>query len=369
MNTLRMTVTGILLLAFTMNNIGAAQQDNLSPQVLVDDIEEYNGSIGPDNALYGLKLAFEILDESFTFNTTEKLEKKVYHSNLRLSEAKTELKKKNNEGAKKAFENYKEKINETENSISNIKGNYSGILNAQKMIEKHQYVLERLLESHPDNGGLLNAYNKSVELEDKFEEKTERKLERVRTEDGKQYLKELGTEKEANNEGDGFLGFKNYMKLNARIIDNKTQIELKLNFISNKTDNLSIANDIVNQLKLSKENISNVLEIENSTNGALKSILEAKASIGTNVSGISVDYMFTLDKTNRTEIIDGIFNNISTLTRADILNVLEIKAGHEGIKQDKKESEENGRKLEEKPGKNEKKQDDHETKQERKNQG
>jgi len=345
MNTLRKTLIGILLFVFTMNIIGAAQQDNLSSQALVDDIEEYNGSIGPDNALYGLKLAFEILDESFTFNTTEKLEKKVYHSNIRLSEAKTELKKKNNEGAKKAFENYKEKINETEDSISNIKGNDSGIINAQKMIEKHQYVLERLLESHPDNAGLLNAYNKSVELEDRFEEKTKRKLERVRTEDGKQYLKELRKENDEDDDGegddeeDGFEGFNNYLKLNARIIDNKTQIELKLNFISNKTDNLTIADEILNQIKLSKDNISNALEIKNSKYEEQKSILKAKATIGINVSGISVDYVFTLDKTNRTEIIDGIFTKISTLTKADILNVLELKAGHEGIKQEETEHE------------------------------
>ncbi len=190
MNTLRISVTGVLLIAFAMNIIGAAQDEKVSPDELVDDIEEYNGSMGPDNVFYGLKLAFERLDESFTFNETEKLDKKVYHSKLRISEAKTELKKKNDKGANKAFENYKEKINETEVSISSIQGNDSGIINAQKMIEKHQYVLERLLESHPNNTELKSAYNNSVELEDKFEEKTRRKLERVQTKEGKHYLKE-----------------------------------------------------------------------------------------------------------------------------------------------------------------------------------
>ncbi|NJD52318.1 MAG: hypothetical protein FIB07_05555 [Candidatus Methanoperedens sp.] len=190
MNTLRISVTGLLLIAFAMNIIGTAQDDKMSPDELVDDIEEYNGSMGPDNVFYGLKLAFERLDESFTFNETEKLDKKVYHSKLRISEAKTELKKENNKGANKAFENYKEKINETEISISGILGNDSGIINAQKMIEKHQYVLERLLESHPNNTGLKSAYNNSVELEDKFEEKTRRKLERVQTKEGKHYIKE-----------------------------------------------------------------------------------------------------------------------------------------------------------------------------------
>ncbi len=184
------------MIAFAMNMIGAAQDEKVSPDELVDDIEEYNGSMGPDNVFYGLKLAFERLDESFTFNETEKLDKKVYHSKLRISEAKTELKKKNDEGANKAFETYKEKINETEGSISDIKGNDSGIINAQKMVKKQQYVLERLLESHPNNTGLKSAYNNSVELEDKFEEKTRRKLERIQTKEGKHYLKEVNLKKE-----------------------------------------------------------------------------------------------------------------------------------------------------------------------------
>lgn len=201
MNILRITVTGILLLAFTMNIIAIAQEGQLSPDELVDDIEEYNGSIGPDNALYGLKLAFEGLDESFTLNSTERLEKKIYHSRLRISEAKTELKNKNDGGAKKAFEHYEEKINQTEESMVKNRGNDSGMIYAQKKIDKNQYALERLLELHPNNTGLLNAYNKSVELEDRFEEKTQMKLERVLTEEGKHYLKEVKTEKKEEKEG------------------------------------------------------------------------------------------------------------------------------------------------------------------------
>ena len=127
-------------------------------------------------SLYGLKLAFERLDESFTLNATEKLEKKVYHSRLRISEAKTELKKKNNEGAKKAFEYYKEKIKETEESISGIQGNDSGILNAQKMIEKHQYVLERLLESHPNNTGLKMPIIKVLNLKISLKKRPKKSL-------------------------------------------------------------------------------------------------------------------------------------------------------------------------------------------------
>lgn len=346
MNTMRFTVTGIILLAFIMNIIGAAQEDK-SPDELVDDIEEYNGSIGPENSLYGLKLAFEGLDESFTFNTTEKLEKKIYHSRLRISEAKTELKKKNDEGAKKAFEYYDEKINETEDSISGNLGNDSGIFNAQKMIEKHQYVLERLFELHPENTGLLNAINNSIGLEYKFEEKTDRKLERIRTNEGKHYIRELNAENKWDNENGDLKDFKYDLKLEGISIDNNTQIKVKLNFVSNKTDNDSIADEIRNELRLSKDNISSMLKLGESNDSELKSLLIAQAMVGLNLSVINVDYMFALDKTNRTEIIDAIHDNLSNLTTAQILDGLEIKAIQGGINQDEKKIEENDKKPEE----------------------
>ena len=326
MITLRITVTGLLLIAFAM--IGVAQEEKVSPDELVDDIAEYNGSMGPDNVFYGLKLAFERLDESFTFNETEKLDKMVYHSKLRISEAKTELKEKNDEGAKKAFDNYKEKTKETEGSISEIKGNDSGIFIAQKMVKLQQYVLARLLESHPDNTGLKSAYNNNVELEDKFEEKTQKKLESIQTNEGKHYITQV----------------ENGLKLNARIIDNKTQVEIKLNIVSDKTDNLSIADEILNEFRLSKDNISGMLKIEDLENLELKTILEAQAKIGLNVSSINVDYMFALNSTNRTEIIDGIHNKLSNLTKADILDVLEIKTIQDNKDIDQEEIE---KKLEE----------------------
>lgn len=349
MNTIRLAVTGIILLAFTMSLIGSAQVDT-SPDELVDDIEEYNGSIGPENALYGLKLAFEGLDESFTINTTEKLEKKIYHSRIRISEAKAELKKNNNEAAKKAFENYDEKVKETEDSVSEHEDNDSGIINAQKMITKHQYVLERLLELHPNNSGLLNAYNNSIELENKFEEKTARKLERIRTKEGKHYLKEIRKEKredkedlddnkdaedkediEDNGEND-LEDIKYELKLEAYLIDNNTQVDVELNFVSNKTDNNSIADEILNELRLSKENISSMIKIEDSDDNELKSDLEVQARVGSSMSNIEVDYNFVLNETNRTEIIDEIYNKLSDLTTGQILDVMEIRTIQDKIK-------------------------------------
>lgn len=191
----------LLVLCFSLNIIGIASASNGTDD-LVDDIEEYNGLVGPNNALYGLKLAFEHLDESFTWNVSEKLGKKVSHSRLRIAEAKTELKKKNNEAAEKAFEHYKEKVNETEESISGISRNESGILNAQKMVEKNKYVLEQLIESHSNNTGLRNAYNRSLELKDRFERKTENKIERIQTNEEKHKIRKIKKERGEKKEDD-----------------------------------------------------------------------------------------------------------------------------------------------------------------------
>jgi len=193
MNKKGIVMIGIILLALVFSLIGAAKASE-STEDLVDDIPEYNGSLGPDNPFYGFRLALENWDESFTLNATEKLDKKVANSRMRIAEAKAELKKKNSEAAQNAFEHYKEKIKETEASISEIPGNDSGILNAQKMIAKDQYALEKLLESHPDNIGIQSAYNNNRELEYKFENKSERHLERVKTNEGRHVLKVIKQE-------------------------------------------------------------------------------------------------------------------------------------------------------------------------------
>jgi hypothetical protein len=311
----------------------------------VDDIDEYNGTVGPDNALYGLKLAFESIDESFTWNASEKLGKKVAHSRLRIAEAKTELKKNNNEAAEKAFERYKEKVNETEESISRISGNDSGILNAQKMTKKHQFVLEQLLESHSNNTGLQNAYNRSLELEDKFERKTERKIERVRTSEGKHVIREIKKEKKdekkndekKNDEKKDDQKDSQELKITAKITGNDSRIKIELKFDTNSTNNATIARDIFNELRLTRDNISGLLRIENETEDMLKERLEADAQTRMNVSKVRFQYRFALNETNRTEIIDGIYEKLAALSQSNIQDVLEIKVKQE-VEKDNREN-------------------------------
>jgi hypothetical protein len=134
--------------------------------------------IGADNPLYGLRIAFEDLDESFTFNATERVEKRLQHANFRLNEYRGQLHDNRSKAAENALSQYLNKINQTEREIGPFRSNETGLLHAQEMITKHQQVLADLLAQNPDNTGLARAYNNSLRLEEKFEEKTRMRFER-----------------------------------------------------------------------------------------------------------------------------------------------------------------------------------------------
>lgn len=177
---------GFLAVALLLMAGAAAAQDAIIETgtdglVIADDIEAYNGSIGPGSPLYGLKIAFEDLDESFTFNETERLNKQMTNARLRLSEVKRELVLNNTVTADRALDLYGQKVNITQMRLAVLSSsNATGLLHAQEMITKHQSVLFNLLLLHPNNTGLARAYNNSLALERKFEEKTQVRFERIR---------------------------------------------------------------------------------------------------------------------------------------------------------------------------------------------
>ncbi len=328
--------------------VGTASTEN--GDELADDVAPYEGSIGPESSLYGLKITFEGLDETFTFNESEKIGKKVAHARERLSETKAELNKKNAKAAEKALEEYRVKIEEAEGSVSGAATKDKGLLNAQKMIEKHQYVLEKLLEANSNNTGLARSYNNSLELEKKFEARTKIKLERRLTKEGRRVLEEV----EANEKGEANDEDEQVTKIEAKVFSNGSQIEVKLKFMTNNTENFTIAEEIVD--KLSTENITALIKIEEENDNEESKLiekLEAGAEVKGNISKVHFDYKFPLDKTDEPGIAAGIHEKLSKLTPAMVLDVLEMK-----VKEEKKEIKE----TEEKDNKEEKHQEKREEK-------
>ena len=186
-------VGGMILLALICSiGTAAAQEsstDTRGMDFVQDDIKPFEGSIGADNPLHGLKIAMEDLDETFTFNDTQRLEKQVDHAQLRLAEFRRELELNRTDSAERVLELYRQKLNLTEKSLSGFGPDEPGLLRAQEMISLHQTVLASLLDSHPNVPGLARAYNNSLAVGDRFSAKTAMKFTRITGKDNKTVLK------------------------------------------------------------------------------------------------------------------------------------------------------------------------------------
>ncbi len=190
---------GILVVAlFCCMGMVAALDDNAtgSPGTadISEDIAPYDGPIGADSPLHGLKLAMEDLDETFTFNDTQRVEKRLDHAQLRIAEVRRELELNRTLTAERALELYTQKLNRTEGSLIPFGSNATGLLYAQKMITRHQTVLGSLLLRYPNATGLSRAYNNSLSAERKFEEKTEMRYTRFIEKNNKTVLKAVKLE-------------------------------------------------------------------------------------------------------------------------------------------------------------------------------
>lgn len=158
-----------------LNITGTPTETFTAPIENGDDEEVDEGLIGPGNALYGLKIAFENIGEVFTFNASEKLGKQVSNARHRINEARAALRRNDTEAANKALAEYKLKVDDVNESVSKLSDKDTGVANARKMILKHQFILENLSISHPGNKGLQRAYNNSKELQVKIESRIDRK--------------------------------------------------------------------------------------------------------------------------------------------------------------------------------------------------
>jgi hypothetical protein len=190
----QLILTGIVIIALLCsvgtvtalvdNSTGAQGADSVS-----DTFEPYNGPIGADSPLFGLKLAMENLDETFTFNDTQRVEKQLDHATLRITEVQRELQRNRPEIAEKALEQYKQKLNLTEGSLRPFTKNTTRLIDAQEKISRHEEIFERLMLQYPNNTGLIGAYKNSHSLELKFENKTEMRFTRFTEKGNKTILK------------------------------------------------------------------------------------------------------------------------------------------------------------------------------------
>jgi len=350
-------LSGIILLALIFTTIAQSQTDDLMSDDksidIVDDIAPYEGSVGPGNPLYGLKIAFEEMDEAFTFNSSRKLEKQEEHARLRLAEAKAGLNKTDIEETNRALERYREKIEEIERAVSEFTGNGSVLVTEQRRIVKHQFVLRQLSEANPDIPGLERALNNSFRLEERFELKTRVKLEREIEDRQRVRVREIEVERK---------------EIRAEIRGNEAEVRIRVKFLSDGTDRDAITRQVLEKIKLNKDDINNLIEIETeagatptatatgtpgatpaatgtpipagtptatgtpgATPGATPSVtgtpeaaedrLKVEAEAGRGISEVEAELRFRLNTADRNEIVEGIFQKVSDLKIDDISRV------------------------------------------------
>jgi hypothetical protein len=187
---------GLLVLGLLCLSGSAAGQEDAGPNTSgsIGDIGPYNGPVGPDSPLYWAKIFIENLDESFTANETERVEKEMNHAQLRLSEVRRALDLNQTASAEQALNNYRLKMDLVNATLSRWSSDATGLLHAGEMIVRYQVVLEDLLAEHPDNTGLLRAYNNSLRLEERFTEKTRVQFQRTAERDNRTILKAIRLE-------------------------------------------------------------------------------------------------------------------------------------------------------------------------------
>ncbi len=337
------TMVGLLVLAFTVGMAGAIENGtaNETPTVNVtgtqteiltatptpepdDDEESDTGIFGPGHLLYRLEIAFENMDETFTFNSSEKLGKQVSHARHRINEYRKALKQNDMEAADKALAQYEEKMNGLNDSMSGLSDEEIGYINVKQMMLKHQFILENLSISHPDNKGLQRAYKNSKNREEKLRSKFER------------------VEMEEHDESEDA---KERTQIKAEVTDNGSTVNIDLRFQTNSTNETDIVKETLNELKNLRINLSENLKLEHDDDstdvtGAPTTTLTAsdekdskdydaklqvKAKAEGNFTDVKVEYKFHLDESTKSGIVDGINKKLSELNSDEIVKGLELK--------------------------------------------
>ncbi|MFA5253683.1 MAG: DUF5667 domain-containing protein [Methanoregula sp.] len=168
----------------------AAAAGNLTPAALQAGtfLAPAPGTIGPESPLYGFKIAMENFDESFTPNQTEKLEKEINRTELRLAELQGALAANQTDAVNRTLDQYWQKVNQSEETITKIaykesdtparngstgqpQNNGTGLMLALENLNRHQETFRYLMQEYPTTPGLVRAYNNSLERQLRFEEK------------------------------------------------------------------------------------------------------------------------------------------------------------------------------------------------------
>jgi hypothetical protein len=130
-----------------------------------EDIQAYDGWLGPDNMFYGLKIALQNVNEERSPTAEAKLKLKIAHAEERIAEAKAMEKKGKAWAFGKAMDRYNEKIEDINETLESVNMSEEGLEHAIQTMSRHRSVLQGLIDDPemPEQArkGLQNALEKS----------------------------------------------------------------------------------------------------------------------------------------------------------------------------------------------------------------
>jgi hypothetical protein len=123
-----------------------------------------NESILPGDPLYTLKLSFEHLDQSFTSNTTIRIEKQMHYTENRLAESEEAFRANRSEVAELALKQYFKDLDATLKNVAALPEKSPEHARAQIVAARHLTALNRTIHQHPGRGDVLDAYNRTSDI-------------------------------------------------------------------------------------------------------------------------------------------------------------------------------------------------------------
>ncbi len=113
-------------------------------------------------------------------------------------------------------------------------------------------------------------------------------------------------------------------EVRAQIIGNAAEAKVEVKFTSQNTDKNAIAGEILNKLKLSSQDVTNLLRIRTKDDDRIRERLEAEAETQGNITRAKAELRFRVNDTSREGITAAINSRLAALTLNDILNALEL---------------------------------------------
>jgi hypothetical protein len=137
------------------------------------DIQPYEGSITPSHPMYGLKIVFRNMDETFTNDVTERFGKQISSARQFIAETITELNEGDEENAAIALGYYRNKIEDIDHTLAGSNLNSLDLTYANEMTQKNCEAIEENLATKNfanirTRNGLENVLNQSLQLRNRF---------------------------------------------------------------------------------------------------------------------------------------------------------------------------------------------------------